>query len=231
MRCVYVRHHTKLTTTTTITMPATRRSTRSAAAAAAAGAKGGSGSKQSTLSFNNKVTKHNVAKATGKDHIAPSSSSASAAKPAGKKNAAAAAAADAVLTPPPTSPPTEKVEEEEEQDVQGSVVVEEEKVAAVQVEGLGGEKKKSAGEAEVEAEAEKVTEAQIKKFWREAEAARIAKRVHQQDLSVGEKVLRYFDISSQYGVSFFPPPSPLPQSFDLFSFSGMPNCITAGYKS
>lgn len=164
-------------------MPATRRSTRSAAA------KGTSG-KQSTLSFNNRVTKHSVAKPTGKDLAA--------AKSTGKDAAAAAAA---VLTPPPTSPPTEKVEEEvteesEEQQQQQSIEEAEENVA-VQVE----EKK-----PEAEIRAEKVTDAQIKRYWRGVEAARIAKRVHQEGLSVGEKVLRYFDISSQYGVSLVPRP-------------------------
>lgn len=155
-------------------MPATRRSTRSAAA------KGASGSKQSTLSFNNRVTKHSVAKPTGKGLIAP-------AKPTAKDAAAA------VLTPPPTSPPTEKVEEEQPV-VDGEEEEEtDEAKAAVQ---LDEEKR-----PDVEIRAETVTDTQIKKYWRDAEAARIAKRVHQEDLSVGEKVLRYFDISSQYGVS------------------------------
>lgn len=150
-------------------MPATRRSTRSTAAAK------GAGSKQSTLSFNNRVTKPSVAKPTGKDLAA--------AKPAGKKDEAEVAAA--VLTPPPTSPPTDKVEEEEDKVEAGTHVEEVE------------EKKPD----EVTIRAEKITDAQIKKYWKEVEAARIAKRVHQEGLSVGEKVLRYFDISSQYGVS------------------------------
>lgn len=50
-----------------------------------------------------------------------------------------------------------------------------------------------------ELSAEKVTDAQIKRYWKEVEAARISKRVHQEDLSQAEKVLRYFDVSSQYG--------------------------------
>lgn len=52
-----------------------------------------------------------------------------------------------------------------------------------------------------ELKAEKVTDAQIKKYWREREAERKAPRVHQEGLSVEEKVLRLFDMSSQYGVS------------------------------
>lgn len=51
-----------------------------------------------------------------------------------------------------------------------------------------------------EAKAEKVTDAQVRKYWREREAERSAPRVHQEELSVEEKILRLFDISSQYGV-------------------------------
>lgn len=64
--------------------------------------------------------------------------------------------------------------------------------------------KASAAQPEVEKsaaelKAEKVTDAQIKRYWKGVEAARISKRVHQEDLSQAEKVLRYFDVSSQYG--------------------------------
>jgi len=51
-----------------------------------------------------------------------------------------------------------------------------------------------------------VTDAQIRKYWRERENERTAARVHQEELSVEEKVLRLFDMSSQFGVcpmSFF----------------------------
>ena len=51
-----------------------------------------------------------------------------------------------------------------------------------------------------EKKAERVTDAQIRKYWRERENERTAKRVHQEDLSVEEKVLRLFDMSSQFGV-------------------------------
>jgi DNA polymerase delta subunit 4 len=52
-----------------------------------------------------------------------------------------------------------------------------------------------------EEKARKVTDAQIKRYWREREAERRAPRVHQEDLGVEEKVLRLWDMSSQYGVS------------------------------
>jgi DNA polymerase delta subunit 4 len=54
--------------------------------------------------------------------------------------------------------------------------------------------------------AEKVSDAQIKKYWRAREADRLAPRVHQEGLTVEEKILRLFDMSSNYGVSFRPPP-------------------------
>ncbi|KAK2062112.1 hypothetical protein LY76DRAFT_589854 [Colletotrichum caudatum] len=47
--------------------------------------------------------------------------------------------------------------------------------------------------------AKKISDAQINKYWKSIEAQRIAPRVHLKDLSLAEKVLRYFDVSSQYG--------------------------------
>lgn len=63
---------------------------------------------------------------------------------------------------------------------------------------------KEAAKAELtaeEKEAGRITDAQIKKYWKAKERARKAPRVHQQDLSVYEKVLREFDTTGQYGVS------------------------------
>ncbi|OBT79035.1 hypothetical protein VF21_02385 [Pseudogymnoascus sp. 05NY08] len=47
--------------------------------------------------------------------------------------------------------------------------------------------------------AEKVPHNQVLKYWRATEAERLAPRVHQAGLSTEEKILRYFDMSSQYG--------------------------------
>lgn len=58
--------------------------------------------------------------------------------------------------------------------------------------------------SEAEVRAEKISDTQIRKYWQGIEAVRIAPRVHIEDATVGEKVLRYFDVSSQYGVSFTP---------------------------
>ncbi|CAL3962492.1 unnamed protein product [Diplocarpon coronariae] len=50
-----------------------------------------------------------------------------------------------------------------------------------------------------EEQAARVSEAQIKRYWRERENERITKRVHQEGLGLEEKILRLFDMSSQYG--------------------------------
>ena len=48
--------------------------------------------------------------------------------------------------------------------------------------------------------ARKITNTQIKQYWRQKEQERLAPRVHQEDLTVFEKVLREWDMSGQYGV-------------------------------
>lgn len=55
--------------------------------------------------------------------------------------------------------------------------------------------------ADEEEQARKISDTQIKKYWRQKEQERMAPRVHQEDLSVHEKVLREWDMSGQYGVS------------------------------
>ncbi|KPI38234.1 uncharacterized protein AB675_987 [Cyphellophora attinorum] len=50
-----------------------------------------------------------------------------------------------------------------------------------------------------EAAAEKITDAQIKSYWRKEEESRLAPRVHQQTLPLHEKILRHFDLSGQFG--------------------------------
>ncbi|KZF19419.1 putative DNA polymerase delta subunit 4 [Xylona heveae TC161] len=47
--------------------------------------------------------------------------------------------------------------------------------------------------------AEKVSDAQLKRYWKAREDERKAPRVHQEGLSMNEKILRHFDLSSQYG--------------------------------
>ncbi|PKX95286.1 putative DNA polymerase delta subunit 4 [Aspergillus novofumigatus IBT 16806] len=45
----------------------------------------------------------------------------------------------------------------------------------------------------------KITEQELQRYWKKEEQARKAPRVHQEDLSLHEKILRHFDLSSQYG--------------------------------
>lgn len=50
-------------------------------------------------------------------------------------------------------------------------------------------------------EARQISEAAIRKYWETKEKQRMAPRVHQQDVSLHEKILREFDMSSHFGVS------------------------------
>lgn len=69
-----------------------------------------------------------------------------------------------------------------------------------QVGAVGG--KGSGWKADEEEQARKITDTAIKRYWRQKENERLAPRVHQEDLTVYEKVLREWDMSGQYGVSF-----------------------------
>ncbi|KMU89648.1 hypothetical protein CIHG_07455 [Coccidioides immitis H538.4] len=47
--------------------------------------------------------------------------------------------------------------------------------------------------------AEALTEEDIRRYWEAEEAKMSAPRVHQEGLSIHEKILRHFDLSNQYG--------------------------------
>ncbi|RDH36703.1 DNA polymerase delta, subunit 4-domain-containing protein [Aspergillus welwitschiae] len=53
--------------------------------------------------------------------------------------------------------------------------------------------------SEEDAKAEKITERQLQQYWKKEEAKRQGPRVHQEGLELREKILRNFDLSSQYG--------------------------------
>lgn len=173
-------------------MPPKRRSTGPRTAAA---------SQQSTLSFHgktNKITKASVqqdAKASKKDPATPIE----------------VASIDLTNSSQP------EVEEPKVEEVTANETTETEidpleSVAAKTEDVLGGRAeqsevgavggKSSGWVADEEKEARKVTETQIKKYWRQKEAERLAPRIHQGDLDVYEKVLREWDMSGQFGVSF-----------------------------
>ncbi|KAH9893821.1 DNA polymerase delta, subunit 4-domain-containing protein [Xylariomycetidae sp. FL2044] len=136
-------------------MPATRRSSGNPRAAAAG--------RQSTLSFNNRVTK-------------------SVPKPV-KDLSAAAPPKKTAIVPEPAK----------------AEVAEEPETVDIEVEPQHPIEEAKPQKSEAELRAEKISSKQIDQYWRKLERERIAKRVHQKDLSLAEKVLRYWDVSSQYG--------------------------------
>ncbi|KAJ4155200.1 hypothetical protein LMH87_000456 [Akanthomyces muscarius] len=124
---------------------------------------------QSTISFSNRVTKA-VPKDVKNSIVVPSRQKVDA--PAEKE----LEVEDVIAEPEADEQPEE--DEDEEEAVEEIVVPE---------------------KTEVELKAGKMSDAQIGKFWKSIESERIAPRVHQEGLSLNEKVLRYFDVSSQYG--------------------------------
>ncbi|KAI7213108.1 hypothetical protein KC333_g6758 [Hortaea werneckii] len=62
---------------------------------------------------------------------------------------------------------------------------------------LGG--KGSGWVSDEEQQARKVSETQIKRYWRAKEQERLAPRLHQEDMTVYERILREWDMSGQYG--------------------------------
>ncbi|KAL6908339.1 DNA polymerase delta, subunit 4 domain-containing protein [Trichoderma evansii] len=153
-------------------MPTTRRS------AASARGRPGPAKGQSTISFSGKVTK---------------------AVPKDLKKAVVDAPAIARTTIPERPAAKGDVRKEEEEEPVNVVVEEPDVVEPEQEEEVEEVIEEVPEKSEAELKAEKITDAQIKSYWKGIEKQRKAPRVHQQDLDLGEKVLRYFDVSSQYG--------------------------------
>ncbi|KAK3683425.1 DNA polymerase delta, subunit 4-domain-containing protein [Podospora appendiculata] len=144
-------------------MPTTRKSSRLSDGASSAGPK------QSTLSFNHRVTK--AAPKSAKDSLAKASSLSKEYRPETETET--------------EQPKTEDISEP----ASPQEVVTEPTPEVVE-------------KSEIECKAEKVSDAAIERYWSKIEAARSARAVHRkhaEGLSTGEKVLRYFDVSSQYG--------------------------------
>ena len=113
-----------------------------------------------------------------------------------QKSTLSAAVADEIETPEPEiETPTKEtpIAQEEEAEEDKALPIRQPSQQDVKVPSTSAQDPK-------EAEAQKVSEAQIKKYWKLKEEARIAPRVHQKGISVHEKVLREFDLSSQFGV-------------------------------
>ena len=87
----------------------------------------------------------------------------------------------------------ETVEEAKPTTVEADIIDQTEKEVAAQ---------KAESNPEDEA-ARRITDTTIKKYWTAKEKQRLAPRVHQDNISLNEKILREFDMSAQYGVSVY----------------------------
>ncbi|KAL8954997.1 MAG: hypothetical protein Q9183_006837, partial [Haloplaca sp. 2 TL-2023] len=145
---------------------------------------------QQTLAFgnSNKITKPSRPSASAADTRKKAS-------PSLQKNEDVAKAIDEA---PVKAPVVDEVKDEDEEvvDEDPAFVEGRERGMALR---QAPQQQKQKGRDEVEEKAMKVPDAAVKRYWRDREAERKAPRVHQQRLSLHEKILRHFDLSSQYG--------------------------------
>lgn len=130
-------------------------------------------SQQSTLSFNNKpsrITKANTVVPSKKSKLSEPASNAITSISTPEPEEVIETS-DVIIQPSPAKPSTPKRKT----------------------------KRKSDALDPVREKAAKVSDAQIRKYWKAEEDARLAPRVHQQSVPLHEKILRHFDLSSQYG--------------------------------
>jgi DNA polymerase delta subunit 4 len=138
------------------------------------------GPSQSTLSFHGRSSR--VSKPTG----APAGAKAG----KGILEAAVKSETKPIKLPEPEPEETPVTSEIEEEDEAKPVVVPRRSLS-----------KADQAKAHNEEAAKKLPESKIKSYWREKEKERRAPRVHQQGLSVNEKILREWDTNSRFGVS------------------------------
>ncbi|CAK7264755.1 hypothetical protein SEPCBS119000_001157 [Sporothrix epigloea] len=145
-----------------------------------------SGGRQATLSFNHRVTKPSVQRQSAKESVLLSDKAdriEKASKPERdeKKKETQTEPLDAKA-----KTAVDKIEVEKEATEEGEKETQPEIPARLV-------------RPEVEVKADAITDAQVRRYWRDIESQAIARRVHQEGLDLGEKVLRHFDVSSQYG--------------------------------
>ncbi|KXX77082.1 DNA polymerase delta subunit 4 [Madurella mycetomatis] len=165
-------------------MPVTRRSTRSST---------GAGGKQQTLSFKHKVTKSIQSGGKKDGYKSPSRSK------------------EYIPEPSPEPATIKKAADEAEEEVKEDVPTQVDTKAEAATDADHDRKLQQIktqakpivdNKSEAELRAEKISDAAIERYWAGIESSRMAKAVHKkhtEGLSTGEKVLRYFDVSSQYG--------------------------------
>ncbi|KAK3490217.1 DNA polymerase delta, subunit 4-domain-containing protein [Neurospora hispaniola] len=181
-------------------MPVTRKSTRSRGGAAAAAAQG----KQQTLSFHHRVTKPTVK--TGKDLIKEEEAPETATK---TKTKDIKVEEGAIKEPEPSESEEEEEHEKKKKQPHAKVKKPAKKAATKHVkeetrqeEPKKQEKEDGPKRSEIELCALEIPQSAIDAYWNKIDSARMASTVHKkhtQDLTTGEKVLRYFDVSSHYG--------------------------------
>jgi DNA polymerase delta subunit 4 len=155
-------------------MVTTRRS------AAGARARAGPDKNQSTISFAARVTKHGAPNSAGK-----------AGKTKANDDGAAHLEAAASTTPKAGA---------EEMAIDSSGEDSDDDVVAHNGSRPSKEAKEAAGDDASEVrQARSVDDKEIQAYMARIDAARLAKTVNQDDLDVGERVLRYFDVSLRYG--------------------------------
>ena len=145
-----------------------------------------SGGRQATLSFNHRVTKA-VPKQSAKEAVLLSKKVDSKEKEAEKIETVIEKEAEKA----------KKVEKKAEKTEEPETVDDEPLVEEAQQ--LQAPK---AIRAPLEIEADSIPDSQIHRYWRSIEAQSLSRPVHQDGMGLGEKVLRHFDVSSQFGVSF-----------------------------
>ncbi|EPE07575.1 dna polymerase delta subunit [Ophiostoma piceae UAMH 11346] len=141
-----------------------------------------SGGRQATLSFNHRVTKA-VPKQSAKEAVLLSKKTDTDEKKIGKiekiEKATEKEAAEAVKA-------EKQAEETKADDEPLAEDVQQSKAPRVVLSPL-------------EIEADSISDSQIRRYWRSIEAQSLSRPVHQEGMGLGEKVLRHFDVSSQFG--------------------------------
>ncbi|OAA57447.1 DNA polymerase delta subunit [Niveomyces insectorum RCEF 264] len=156
---------------------------------------GGSSGRQATLSFHHRVTKPAAAKHSAKEAAVAALPTAKAEEP---KKASAAKKDKAEAE-------TQETETEDDGKVEQAPTPAQEDDDSAKTEtdtypvAVNAAPTCSKAEIEAETEAKAVSDAQIRRYWRGIEAQTVHQQVHQEGVDVGEKVLRYFDVSSHFG--------------------------------
>lgn len=149
-----------------------------------------SGGRQATLSFNHRVTKASVTRQSAKEAALLQAKKVEKVEEKDEGNELEDKKAKV------EAEDEAEVEEEDDEKEEEGEEEEDDKKATQQV-----KEAPTAARPQAEIKADAVTDAQVRRYWRAIEAEGMSRRVHQEGLDLAEKVLRHFDVSSQFGVS------------------------------